>query len=197
MKVVILAKEVPDTWGSRRLDEVTGWLDRASSEPVLDEINERTIEHLLKYRDNGGDVEIVALTMAPASSETSIRKLLAMGADSAVVVADEQLKGSDAVRTAQVLAAAIKKIAPDLVFAGKESTDGRGGIVPAMISEYLDWPVFVALDELQINDDSVSGSAAVDGEVLTLKSTFPAVVVITERSAEARFPNFKGIMQAK
>jgi len=197
MKILVLSKEVPDTAATRSLDPVTGILDRAASEPVADEINERTIEHALRYRDSGAAVEIVVLTIGPASSEKSVRKFLAMGADSAVIVADDALAGADAARTAQVIAAAVQKVAPDLVLAGNESTDGSAGLVPSMVAEYLGWPVLPSLNEIEISEGRVSGSTTVEAETLRLSSSLPAVAAVTERSAEARFPNFKGIMQAK
>jgi electron transfer flavoprotein beta subunit len=197
MKIIVLAKEVPDTWGVRTLDPVSGWLDRAASERVIDEINERTIEHALAYRDSGADVEIVTLTLAPAGSEDSVRKLLAMGADSAIVVTDARLAGADAVHTARVIAAAIAKAGADLVLAGNESTDGRGGIVPSMVAEYLGWASIPTADSITIGANYVDATCLVDGETLTLNAQYPAVVSVSERSAEPRFPSFKGIMQAK
>lgn len=197
MKIIVLAKEVPDTWGARTLDSATGWLDRAASEKVLDEINERTIEHALAYRDSGHEAEIVTLTLAPAGSEDSVRKLLAMGADSAVIVTDERVAGADAIRTAHVLAKAIAKIGADLVLAGNESTDGRGGVVPAMVAEFLGWASIPTADTIDIGGGEVGATCQIDGETLTLSARFPAVVSVSERSAEPRFPSFKGIMQAK
>ncbi|MCP3426952.1 electron transfer flavoprotein subunit beta/FixA family protein [Rothia sp. AR01] len=197
MKIVVLAKEVPDTEGTRRLDPMTGLLDRSASELTLDEINERSVVHALRYREGGNEVEIVVLSVGHDAAEASIRKLLALGADSAVVVTDPNLANADAARTSQVIAAAVKKLGPDLVISGNQSTDGRGGVVPGMVAEYLGWPVLPALDKLEINAEGVAGEAPVDGEQLSLSAEFPAVVSVTEWSAEVRFANFKGIMKAK
>src|SRR5699024_1558198 len=131
MKIVVLAKQVPDTWSDRKISLETGMLDRGASEPVPDEINERALETALQYKEANSGAEIVVLSMGPQGATDSMRKLLSMGADSAVVVADEALAGSDTVQTARVLAAAIAKIAPQVVIAGNEATDGRGGVVPA------------------------------------------------------------------
>lgn len=197
MKIVVLAKEVPDTAGARKLDPVTGILDRTNSDPVPDEINERTLEHALRYREGGNDVEITVLMVVPAGADASARKLLACGADSAILVSDEAVSGADTVRTAEIIAAAVAKIGPDLVIAGNESTDGRGGVVPAMTAEILGWPVLPALDVVEIEAGVVSGELGIENEQLRLRAELPAVVSVTERSAEPRFPNFKGIMQAK
>ena len=57
MKIVVLVKEVPDTYSDRKLDLETGLADRASSDLVLDEINERSLEVALSYADAHDDVE--------------------------------------------------------------------------------------------------------------------------------------------
>ncbi|MBT2554160.1 electron transfer flavoprotein subunit beta/FixA family protein [Arthrobacter sp. ISL-5] len=197
MKILVLSKEVPDTGTERVLDPVTGILDRSASDPVADEINERTLEHALRYRDAGGTAEIVILTVGPETAAPSVRKFLAMGADSAVIVSDPEIAGADAARTAQIIAAAVQKVGPDLVLAGNESTDGWSGLVPSMVAEFLGWPVLPALFEIEIATDKVSGSTVVEAETLGLSASLPAVAAVTERSADARFPNFKGLMQAK
>ncbi|KAJ1681689.1 hypothetical protein LUZ63_023078 [Rhynchospora breviuscula] len=109
MKIVVLVKEVPDTWGDRRLSLETGLADRAAGEVVLDEIGERSIEVALSYADAHPDAEVVVLSMAPASALTTIRKGLAMGASSAIHVVDDALLGADLGLTAEVLAAAVRR----------------------------------------------------------------------------------------
>jgi electron transfer flavoprotein beta subunit len=197
MKILILVKEVPDTASTRVLDPVTGLLDRGASEPVPDEIGERAIDHALRYRESGGDVEIAVLALSPQSSEASIRKFLAVGADAAYVVADPAVTGADGVRTAEILAKAIERIAPDRVIAGTESSDGRGGLIAPMLAELLGRPLLPAQHTNDIQADGVSGTLNVEGESIELRSELPAVVSVTEWSAEPRFPNFKGIMAAK
>ncbi|MBT2588431.1 electron transfer flavoprotein subunit beta/FixA family protein [Arthrobacter sp. ISL-95] len=198
MKVVVLAKQVPDTWSDRKIDLESGLLDRGASEPVPDEINERALENALQFKDSSKDTEIVVVAMGPEDAGKTLRKLLSMGADSAVLVSDGALAGADMVQTARVLAAVVGKLgAVDLVVAGNAATDGRGGMVPAMVAEILGWPVLPSLDEVTIAPDAVSGVAQVDGGVLRLSSGLPAVVSVTEKSADARFPNFRAIMAAK
>lgn len=196
MRIAVLIKEVPDTWGERRLDPVTGRVDRQASDAVLDEIGERAVEAALAYQDVDGGAEIVVISMGPTSVPI-LRKALAMGATSAVHVLDDALVGADLGRTAAVLAAAIRRTGFDLVIAGNESTDGRGGVIPAMIAEHLGVPGVTALGTLEIAADQVSGTRQGEDESLVVGSPLPAVVSITERMPEARFPSFKGTMGAK
>ncbi|MDY6056104.1 electron transfer flavoprotein subunit beta/FixA family protein [Micrococcus sp.] len=198
MKIVVLAKQVPDTWQTRTLDMDTGMVVRdGAAEPVPDEISERVMEVALAHRDAGAEAEIVALTMGPEDATKTLRKLLAMGADSAVHVTDAALAGSDAVQTARVLAAALDRVGADLVLAGGLSTDGATGVVPAMVAELLDRPILPSVEALEITEAEVRGVVVTDHARLTAAAPLPAVATLTDRTPEPRFPNFKNIMAAK
>lgn len=196
MKIVVLVKEVPDTYGERKLDLETGLADRAASEAVLDEISERALEVALAFADSN-EAEVVVLSMAPESAAATIRKGLAMGASSAVHVSDPALAGADLGLTARVLAAAIRRTGFDLVITGNLSTDGSGGVLPAMLAELLDVPNATALSSVEITAGAVSGTRNTDDSIMRVSAELPAVVSITEALPTARFPNFKGIMAAK
>lgn len=196
MKIVVLVKQVPDTWGERRIDSTTGRLDRGASDAVVDEIDERAVEVALQYKDSAG-AEVVVASMGPAEAKDVLRKALSMGADSAVHVVDDGLVGADLLQTTAVLAAVIRRLAPDLVIAGNESTDGRGGVVPAMIAELLGQPSATFLSTVEITEDSVSGTRTDEYGSAVIRAALPAVISVTEASAEPRFPSFKGIMGAK
>ena len=96
------------------------------------------------------------VSMGPKGSMQGIRQALAMGADRAVVVDDADLKGSDALTTAQVLAAAIQRTGFDLVITGTESTDGYSGVVPQMLAELLDVPALTYATEVEARDGKVT-----------------------------------------
>lgn len=197
MKIVVLVKDVPDTYGDRKLNMETGLADRAASESVLDEIGERSLEVALTYADDHADAEVVVLSMAPESAAATIRKGLAMGAASAIQVVDHDLLGADLGLTAEVLAAALTRIGFDLVITGNISTDGSGGVLPVMLAELLDVPAVTNLTAVEISDDLVAGERASDGATMRLSAPLPAVVSVTEQLPEGRFPTFKSIKLAK
>lgn len=197
MKIVVLVKQVPDTWGERRLDPSTGRLDRGFSDRIIDEIGERAIEAALSYKDGSKDTEVIALTMGPAPATDALRKALAMGADAAVHVVDDQLAGADLLRTARVLAAAVRATGYDLVLAGNESTDGRSGVIPAMVAELLGVPALLNLNAMELRPDEVSGDRASESGIAVVRAPLPAVVSVSERSTDPRFPNLRGVMGAK
>lgn len=196
MKIAVLIKQVPCTENDRHLD-ANGWADRSASDRIADEITERALEAALRQKDADKSVEIVAVTMGPATATEALRKALSMGADSAIHVSDQALAGSDALDTAKALSAALRGAGCDLVIAGNESTDGRGGVVPAMIAEALELPFLGPLDTLETDGAIVRGQRTDAEGTTVLSAATPAVVSVAEAIGEARFPKFKGIMTAK
>ncbi len=195
--IVVLIKQVPDTASERKLSEDDYTLDRESADAILDEINERAVEEALQITEAQGG-EVVLLTVGPERATDAIRKALSMGADRAVHVQDDGLKGSDAVQTAYALAAAIGQIeGAELIMAGNEATDGTVGAVPAIVAEYLGIPALTHMSEVTVAEGAVSGRRETDEGSFQVEASMPAVVSVTERINEPRFPAFKGIMAAK
>ena len=197
MKIIVLMKQVPDTYGERRLDTRTGRVDRGAGEAILDEISERALEVALRHKDANKGTHVTVLSMGPGSVTAALRKGLSMGADAAIHVQDDVLEGADMGATASVIAAALARNEYNLVIAGNESTDGRGGAIPAMVAEHLGLPHLSFLDSVALSAGEVAGERATEYGTQDVRAALPAVVSITERAAEARFPNFKGIMTAK
>ena len=196
MNIVVLCKQVPDTYSERRL-RGDGALDRDASDAVLDEINERAVEEALQLKEaHGGAVTVVS--MGPDRATEAIRKALSMGADAAVHLSDEALAGSDAVGTARALAGAIGTVADvDLVLAGNEASDGRSAAVPAMVAEVLGLPALTHAREVTVEGGTVTVRRETDDGMVTLTAELPAVVSVGEKINEPRYPSFKGIMAAK
>jgi electron transfer flavoprotein beta subunit len=197
MKILVLIKEVPDTYGDRVLDLETGLADRTAGDVVVDEIGERALEVALTHAEANPGTDVVVLTMAPESATTSVRKGLAIGADSAVHVASDALRGADLGLTAEVLASAAKRTGFDLIIAGATSTDGAGGVLPAMLAEHLAVPHLTALSSVELGEGTVAGTRESESGVRTVSAQLPAVISITEALPDARFANFKGIIAAK
>jgi electron transfer flavoprotein beta subunit len=197
VRIVVLVKEVPDTYGDRHIALETGLVDRVGSDAVIDEIGERTLEAALTIAESGTEATVRVIAMGPASAETGIRKTLAMGAEDAVHIVDDTLLGADLTLTAEVLAAAVRRSEPDLVLLGNVSTDGGGGVMGAMLAELLGMPQATNLASIECDGSIVRGARTTDVGVTNLEVTLPAVASITEALPDPRFPSFKGIMAAK
>src|ERR1700746_2823116 len=159
MNIVVCVKQVPDTAAERKLGSSDSTLDRASVDGLINELDEYAIEEGLKIaeaqREAGSDAEVTIMTMGPEKAAESVRKALSMGADKAVHLLDDGLAGSDALSTSYALAPGLARTRFDLVLWGSEWTDGRMGVMAAMLAERLEVP--------QV---SLAGKVDVDGAVV-------------------------------
>jgi electron transfer flavoprotein beta subunit len=198
MNIVVLIKQVPDTWSVRTLADSDHTLDRASADVVLDEINERAVEEALKIKEEATSGEVTVVTMGPQRATDAIRKALSMGADKAVHLSDDSLHGSCAVQTAKALAKVIGTLGDvDLIIAGNEATDGTMGAIPAMVADVLGLPELTHARKVTVEAGTVTVERETDEAITVLQAELPAVVSVNEKINEPRYPSFKGIMAAK
>jgi len=198
MKMYVCVKQIPDpNTVVSRLDPTTKRLVRSGVSLVLDPGDETTISAAIKVRDTVGGSELTAISMGPSSTQEALRRSLAMGADKAILITDPALAGSDALATARVLAAAIKKEQPDLIFCATESTDGYTGMVPGGIAEFLGLPQLTFVRELKIEGNKAIAKRVTQTGYQTIECPLPAIVTIASGSFEAIYPTMKGIMSAK
>lgn len=198
MKMFVCIKQVPDPNTTlSKLDPTTKRLVRSGVSLVLDPGDESTISAAIKLRDTIGNSELVAVSMGPASAQEAMRRALAMGVDRAILVSDPALAGSDALSTARVLAAVLKKEGAELVFCSTESTDGYTGMVPAGIAEFLNFPQLTFAREVKIEGSKAVVKRVTPTGYKTVECALPALVTIASGSFEAIYPTMKGIMGAK
>jgi electron transfer flavoprotein beta subunit len=194
MNVVVCVKQIPDPNNPYQLDG--NRLKRTGVQNVLDPGDEFGVEAALKLTEQAGG-EVTAVSMGPASAMEAIRKALSMGAHKGILVTDDALAGSDALATARVLAAAIKRAEPDLVILGVESTDGSAGVVPGMLAELLGMPQVTFAKHVELTDSTLKVQRQTVAGYDVVECPLPAVLSVTAGVFEPRYPTFKGIMQAK
>ena len=196
MNIVVLVKQVPDTWSERTLKPGDSTLDRQSADAVINELDEYAIEEGLRLAEaHGGEVTI--LSMGPERAAESIRKALSMGADKAIHLVDDGLAGSDAVQTSAAMAKVLSRTEFDLVILGSESTDARMGVLAAMLAEQLGLPQLSYASKVEIDGTSVHINRLTEYGYDKVEATLPAVLSVVEKINEPRYPSFKGIMAAK
>ena len=196
MNIVVLVKQVPDSGSERKLDPADNTVARASSDNVINEMDEYAIEEALTVKEAHGG-EVTVLTVGPDTATDAIRKALSMGADKAVHVADEALHGSDAVQTSAVLAAALSQLEYDLVLCGAEATDSQMSVMPALLSERLGIPQLSGARKLTVEGSTARIERQTDGGYWAVEAPLPAIVSTWDTINEPRYPSFKGIMAAK
>lgn len=191
----MLAKWVPNPQGVPELgpDDL---LVRQGVDGALDPADEFGLEAALRIVEaEGGEVTIVS--MGPEAANAAVQRALAMGAHRAIWITDDALRGADALVTARVLAAAIRRRPFDLVIAAVESTDGYTGTLPGTVAELLGVPSATFARSVEVAGGAVRIERATEAGYDVVTCPLPAVVSVTSAAAEPRYPTLKGIMQAK
>jgi electron transfer flavoprotein beta subunit len=196
MKIAVCVKEVPDAATSKRIDPQTKRLDRGG-EGTLNEFDTHALEEGLKLKEGSGEGEVVVLCMGPERATATLRKALAMGADRAVLIADEAAAGSDLVATSKVLARALERENADLVLVGQQGGDSDGAVLWAALADRLRLPLISQAASLDITDGSARSKRQTEYGYDVLEAPLPAVVAVSDAINEPRYPSLKGIMGAK
>ncbi len=195
MNVVVCAKQIPDPANPGQLSPDTHTLVR-EGKLMLDDSDAYGVELGLQLVEAAGG-EVTLVSMAPHAETSGLRTALAMGAAKAILVSDEALVGSDALSTAKVLAAAIRRAEPDLIIAATESTDGYTGTLPVQLAQLLGLPSVTFAKRLTVADGKVRADRQTESGYDEVEAPLPAVVTVTAGVVEPRYPSFKGIMAAK
>ena len=194
MKIVVCIKHVPDVQSERRIEDAR--LVRGEDD-VLNELDENAVEAAVSLAEEL-DAEVVALTMGPEDAEDAIRRALQMGADSGVVVSDDELAGADVVATARVLSAAIERIGGvDLVVTGMASLDALTSMLPGALAAALHMPALTLASSLEASAEGVTITRTTGTLSEVLSAPLPALVSVTDQANEPRYPNFAAMRAAK
>jgi electron transfer flavoprotein beta subunit len=193
VKIAVCVKHVPEQ--AKRIDPATKRLDR-SGEGAINPFDVHAVEEALRLKEAQGG-EVVVVSMGPSGAQDSIRKALAMGADSAVLISDEGAAGSDLVATTNALAAALEQEGADLVLFGQQASDSDGAVLWAAVADRLRRPVISQVAELTLEDGRVRGKRQTEFGYDTIEAPLPAVLAVSDAINEPRYPSLKGIMGAR
>jgi electron transfer flavoprotein beta subunit len=202
MKIVVAVKQVAGLDEEFELLEDGTGVDPDFVEWDLNEWDTFSLEAALQLRESvGGEGhEVVVVTVGEDEAEEGLLSCLAKGADRAVRVWDEALKGADVLGVARVLAAAVQRESPELVLCGVQSSDAVNGSTPTALAGYLDLPRVAVVT--QLDWDAASATATVHRElegglVEVLRIQPPALLTIQTGINEPRYATLRAIKQAR
>ncbi|OPY64517.1 MAG: Electron transfer flavoprotein subunit beta [Syntrophorhabdus sp. PtaU1.Bin050] len=199
MKIVACIKQVPDTEAEVKWDIPNGRLNREGMDSVTNPFDEFALEEALLTRENY-DGDLIAITMGPDKAADVLRNCLALTVNEVHQCSDAAFVGSDTFATASVLAAAIKKIGDvDVVFCGKQSTDGNTGVVGAVLASILGFSQLTFVSKVRSIDagaKKIVVERAIEGGTEVVEAKLPAVVSVIKGINEPRLPNLMGIRKA-
>ncbi|HEX5572360.1 MAG TPA: electron transfer flavoprotein subunit beta/FixA family protein [Ktedonobacterales bacterium] len=195
MNIVVCMKETPSITSVKRFTADMR-LERRKEDAEMNPFDEYAIEEGLRQQEKHGG-EVTVLCMGPATASENIRKALAMGVDRGALVTDPALEGSDAIGTARVLAAALKKLGFDLALFGSAAADSYGGVVPAAVAELLGQPLLSNASRLEIDGGAAKIERAAESGYQVAEAALPALVSVIQTINTPRYPTMKGIMGSK
>ncbi|OPY83419.1 MAG: Electron transfer flavoprotein subunit beta [Syntrophorhabdus sp. PtaU1.Bin153] len=166
---------------------------------VTNPFDEFALEEALLTRENY-DGDLIAITMGPDKAADVLRNCLALTVNEVHQCSDAAFAGSDTYATASVLAAAIKKIGDvDVVFCGKQSTDGNTGVVGAVLASILGFSQLTFVSKVRSIDagaKKIVVERAIEGGTEVVEAKLPAVLSVIKGINEPRLPNLMGIRKA-
>ncbi|MBI5500139.1 MAG: electron transfer flavoprotein subunit beta/FixA family protein [Deltaproteobacteria bacterium] len=198
MNIVVLVKQVPDPEARVTVKE-GGGPDALQVEDrwVTSYFDEIALEKALLLRGSLGGA-VIALTAGGGKAADALRRAVAFGADRAVQVDDPALGHTDALGVARVLSAAVRRLAPDLVLAGRAAGDDEAGFVGGAVAELLGWPHIEEAVELDVAEccPGLRATRVADGAKEILDVALPAVVTAQKGLAVPRVPQVTNVMKA-
>ena len=194
MRIVVLAKEVPDLEAQVKVVGGGAALE-VEKRRGLNFFDEIAVEEAVQLKQAQG-ASVLAVSAGAGTGVEALRRALAMGAESALLVDDPALDGADPLTVARALAAAARREGFDLVLAGRQATDDEAGLVGPMVAELLGVPCVTGVTALELEGDTLKVSREVEGGRETLAVSLPAVLTVEKGLVEPRVPAVMGVMKA-
>jgi electron transfer flavoprotein beta subunit len=196
MNILVCISNVPDTTSAIEFSSEGTSFESNGIQFIINPYDEFGLTKAIKLREkHGGTVTVAHVGLA--TSDPTLRKSLAIGADKAIRV---DLEAKDSFSVAKELANVIEQNSFDLIICGRESIDYNGGAVPAMLSEFLNLPFINACTFLECNDSEVNMEREIEGGKEVIQSKLPLIIAgqkgLVEES-DLLIPNMRGIMTAR
>ena len=195
MNVIVCVKRVPDTEARIRVDGSGTGIDTAGVKYDISPYDAFAVEAALRQKEAVGAGEITLLTLGDSSSQETLRKGLAMGADKAVLLTGEVTL--DGLATAKALAAELDGAEAPLFLFGVKAADDDQSQVGPMVATLLGRPCVTGVSTFEVQGDKAVCHREVEGGSEVIEVDLPAVVCMTKGPNEPRLAALKGIMAAK
>jgi electron transfer flavoprotein beta subunit len=194
MKIVVCVSHVPDTATKIKVGEDNKTIDPNGVTYIINPYDEFAVEEALKTKESLGG-EVVVVSVGTDKAKETIRKALAMGADSGVLLKDNGIR--DSLGIAKALAAEIKQQEAELVFMGKQSVDYDSSAVGQLTAALIDYNCVSNVTEFNLDDKKITAVKEIEGGTETVETSLPVIITAQKGLNEPRYAALKGIMQAK
>ena len=191
MKIVVCLKQVPDTTVVK-IDPKTGTLIRDGVPSIINPEDKHALEAALQLKDNYG-AHVTVISMGPPQAKNALREALCMGADEAILLTDRAFGGADTLATSKTIAAAIKELEYDIIFAGRQAIDGDTAQVGPEIAEHLNVPQVTYVQDVKVDRDGLIVNRALEDGYELIKVQTPVLLTAIEELNHPRYMNVQYI----
>ena len=199
LKIVVLAKQVPDTRNVGR-DAMTaeGTVNRAALPAIFNPEDLNALELALRLKEQCEGSTVHILTMGPQRAADIIRDAMYRGADGGYLLTDRKFAGADTLATSYALSCALKKIGADVIVAGRQAIDGDTAQVGPQVAEKLNLPQVTYAEQVeQVKPSSLVVRRRLERGVERVECPLPAVITVNATAAEVRPQNARLVMKYK
>jgi len=199
LKIVVLAKQVPDTRNvGKDAMKADGTVNRAALPAIFNPEDLNALEQALRIKDRYAGTTITVLTMGPGRAAEIVREGLYRGADDGYLLTDRKFAGSDTLATSYALAKAIEKLKPNLVIAGRQAIDGDTAQVGPQVAEKLGMPQITYAEEIiAFEDGEMIIKRRLEHGIEVVACPIPCVITVNATAPECRPRNAKFVMKYK
>jgi electron transfer flavoprotein beta subunit len=200
LKIVVLAKQVPDTRNvGKDAMKTDGTVNRAALPAIFNPEDLNALEQALRLKDIHQGTTITILTMGPGRAADIIREGLFRGADKGYLLTDRAFAGADTLATSYALATAIRKIGDyDIIIGGRQAIDGDTAQVGPQVAEKLGLTQLTYTEEiLKVENRRITVKRHIDGGIETVEAPLPIVITVNGSAASCRQRNAKLVQKYK
>ena len=191
MNIVVCLKQVPDTTVVK-IDPVKGTLIREGVPSIINPEDKHALEAALQIKDNYG-AHVTVISMGPPQAKNALREALCMGADEAILLTDRAFGGADTLATSKTIAAAIRELEYDIIFAGRQAIDGDTAQVGPEIAEHLNVPQVTYVQDVKVDEDGLIVNRALEDGYELIKVQTPVLLTAIEELNHPRYMNVQYI----
>jgi len=199
MKIVVCVKQIHLIYARTGNDPKTHFIAEEDRIDIVNPYDELAVEEAIRIKEKLGDGEVVLITLGDLIAEKALKRCLAMGADRLIQINDPYFGKLDPWGTSVVLAKAIERLGPDLIFCGKEALDENAGQVGAYIAELLGLlfvSCVVGLELLPNKKEAKVKRALGKGDKEVVECLLPALFSIERGINEPRYPTLPNLLRA-
>ena len=190
MNIAVLIKMVPDT--ESRLEIVDGKVKEDAFKYMVNPYDEFAVEQAVQFKESvGGKVTLVCLFSDNPGIDTDLRKMMAIGADEAIVLRQEGYRGDKPSTNSKILAKAVKELNADLVIGGVQGIDYYQGATGPMVAHHLNIPHISGVTKLELNGEKITAKRQIEGGLQIIESTLPVLVTAQKDMTMSKRKSFE------